>query len=368
MTTATLQQTVRSAETRLRMVDCDIHPLMRAPSDLLSYLPLRWREHYQTIGPRFRQPFLGSSAYPKATPHLSRRDAWPPNGGPPGSDLDFMRQQHLDPLGIELGILQPLFPRGMDERNLDFAAAMCRAVNDWQVEAWTSREPRLKANITVACDDPAAAVAEIERCAADGHHLQISFATRTMEPLGSRKYWPIYEAAEHLGLPLGLHSAGNNGHAVSAGGAPSYYFEEHQAVSVSLHAMVASMVIEGVFERFPRLKLIVIESGFAWAAPLAWQLDALWPRFRAEVPHLRLAPSEYIRRNVWYTTQPMDEPENVRHLRDVIDWIGWDRILFATDYPHWDSDDPRYVLKFPMSEAERLQILGGNARAVFGIA
>jgi predicted TIM-barrel fold metal-dependent hydrolase len=363
-----VMQAERPAAQKIRMIDCDIHPMMRSPADVLPYLSPRWREHYQTIGSRYRQPFLGSSAYPKATPQLSRRDSWPPAGGPPGSDLDFMRAQHLDPLDIELGMLQPLFPRGMDERNLDFAAAMCRAVNDWQVEEWTSREPRLKANITVACDDPAAAVEEIERCARSGHHVQVSFATRAIEPLGSRKYWPIYEAAERHNLPLGLHSVGNNGNAVQAGGAPSYYFEEHQCVSLSLHAMVASMVIEGVFEAFPQLKLIVIEGGFAWAASLGWRLDAHWQRFRAEVPHLKRPPSEYLRRNVWYTTQPMDEPETPGDLRDMIGWVGWDRILFATDYPHWDSDDPRFSLKLPMSQAERAQLLGGNARALFGIA
>jgi predicted TIM-barrel fold metal-dependent hydrolase len=363
-----VMQAERPAAQKIRMLDCDIHPMMRSPADVLPYLSPRWREHYQTIGPRYRQPFLGSSAYPKATPQLSRRDSWPPAGGPPGSDLAFMREQHLDPLDIELGMLQPLFPRGMDERNLDFAAAMCRAVNDWQVEEWTSKEPRLKANITVACDNPIAAVEEIERCARSGHHVQVSFATRAIEPLGSKKYWPIYEAAERHNLPLGLHSVGNNGNAVQPGGAPSYYFEEHQCVSLSLHAMVSSMVIEGVFEAFPQLKLIVIEGGFAWAASLGWRLDAHWQRFRAEVPHLTRPPSEYLRRNVWYTTQPMDEAEKPAYLRDMIDWLGWDRVLFATDYPHWDSDDPRFALKFRMNDEERAQILGGNARALFGIA
>jgi predicted TIM-barrel fold metal-dependent hydrolase len=63
----------------------------------------------------------------------------------------------------------------------------------------------------------------------------------------------------------------------------------------------------------------------------------------------------------------MDEPETPADLRDMIEWVGWDRILFATDYPHWDSDDPRFSLRLPMSQAERAQIVSGNARTLFGI-
>lgn len=363
--TATLERPVARQATEI--IDCDIHPIMKSPKDILPYLSRRWQEHHETIGFRFRGPFHGSSAYPKATPALSRGDSWPPEGGPPGSSLSFMQEQHLDALGITTGMLQPLFPVGMDERNLDFAHAVCRAVNDWQVDAFTSKDSRLKANIVVACNDPQGAVREIERCAGDGHHVQVSFATRAVEPLGSRRFWPIYEAAERHGLPLGLHSVGTNGHAVGAGGWPSFYFEEHQSVSVSLHAMVASMVLEGVFEQFPKLKLIVIEGGFAWLASLAWRLDDLWPKFRAEVPHLKHPPSFYLRRNVYCTTQPMDEPPMQRDLKTVLDWIGWDRVLFATDYPHWDSDDPRYVFKFPMSEEQRTMLFSGNAKTVFGL-
>ena len=61
---------------------------------------------------------------------------------------------------------------------------------------------------------------------------------------------------------------------------------------------------------------------------------------RSEVPHLKKKPSEYIRQHIWVTTQPMEEPEDRQHLFDTMEWIGWDRLLFASDYPHWDFDDP----------------------------
>ena len=89
----------------------------------------------------------------------------------------------------------------------------------------------------------------------------------------------------------------------------------------------------------------MVEAGFAWLPPLAWRLDRTWTRLRS-----RDAASDAGRRrsicadNVWLTTQPMEEPEPRAHLRDTIEWIGWDRLLFATDYPHWDFDDPAHAL------------------------
>jgi hypothetical protein len=124
--------------------------------------------------------------------------------------------------------------------------------------------------------------------------------------------------------------------------------------------------VEGVFERLPALKVVLIECGFAWLPPLAWRLDRHWRHLRSEVPHLRRAPSEYIREHVWVSTQPMEEPEVGRHLKDVMGWIGWDRILFATDYPHWDFDDPRAALPATLPEGTRRDIYGGNARKVYG--
>jgi hypothetical protein len=96
-------------------------------------------------------------------------------------------------------------------------------------------------------------------------------------------------------------------------------------------------------------------------------MDSHWKALRSEVPHLKRRPSDYMKSAFWFTTQPVEEPEKPEHLRRLIDWIGWDRLLFATDYPHWDSDDPRYAFKMPMSEAEKRAIFNGNARAVYGL-
>ena len=132
-----------------------------------------------------------------------------------------------------------------------------------------------------------------------------------------------------------------------------------------MESVVTSLVMEGVFRRFPKLRIALVESGFVWVPSLCWRLDRLWERMRDEVPHLKRPPSEYIRQNIWYTTQPIEEPANPEHLRETIDWIGWDRLMFSTDYPHWDYDDPTYAFKFQMTAQQREALFYGNAAQVY---
>ncbi|MBV9785321.1 MAG: amidohydrolase [Acidisphaera sp.] len=358
----------RSAQqSRLGVIDCDIHPMLRSAKALHPYLSQRWRDHFDSYGPRTPAPFLRGHAYPKATPALSRRDTWPPAGGPPGSDLAFMRQQHLDPLNVEIGILQVLFPSVKDQRDLRLGVAMSTAVNDWQVAEWTEPEPRLRAAVSIACDDAEASATEIRRCAARRDFASVFLTPRTSEPLGRKRYWPIYQAAAETGLPIGIHTGGTNGHPMTAGGAPSFYMEDHHGNAIAMQSALASLIFEGVMESFPDLKFIMIEGGFGWAPSCTWRLDKHWARMRDEVAHVKRPPSEYIRRQVWFATQPVEEPERPRDLRTICEWIGWDRIVFATDYPHWDMDDPRHAFKVSMTEEQQRMIFNSNARAAYGL-
>jgi predicted TIM-barrel fold metal-dependent hydrolase len=338
---------------------------MHSPSELNPYLSERWRAHLASFGGRVAQPLQGAIPYPRVTAgNGSRVDSFPPGGGSPGSDLAFMQQQHLDAHGIEFGVLQPL-SAGAHQLNLDLGAALCSAVNDWQLEKWISRDNRLKASLCVQQEDPVAAIAEIDRRAADPAFVQIEIKPRTLEPIGRRRYWPIFEAAVAHDLPIGLHSAAYGPHANSGSGWLSYYIEEHYAFAHSLQTAVVSLVMEGVFESFPDLRVVCIEGGFAWVPSLAWRMDKHWERMRAEVPQVKHPPSEYIRDHFWFTTQPIEEPEAMRHLREIIDAIGCDRLMFATDYPHWDFDDPRHAIKIELSGDEEQKIMRDNARAFY---
>ncbi len=129
--------------------------------------------------------------------------------------------------------------------------------------------------------------------------------------------------------------------------------------------MLISLILEGVFERVPNLKVVLVEGGLAWAAALGWRMDRQWKKLKQELPHLKRAPSEYIRTNVWFTTQPIEEPEPRSQLAEAFDWIGWDRVLFATDYPHWDFDDPAQALPIQMTEAQKQAVFRENAMKVY---
>jgi len=354
-----------SSFAKLAIADCDIHPRTKGSgiggvsASLYPYLEKRWIEHFQTFGVTYRQPWEKGSAYPKNQPLASRRDAWPPGGGGPGSDLAFMAAQHLDPNNVALGILNPLGV-GQGATNPLASDALARATNDWQVAEWTV-DKRLKASVVVPYEDAELSAAEIRRCAPNKNFAQVLLLSRTAEPLGQKRYWPIYQAAAEADLTVGVHAFGNGGWPNTAGGWGSYYIEEMVGHAQAQQALLVSMILEGAFEAFPTLRVVLVEGGLAWAAALGWRMDAQWKKLKAELPHLKRAPSDYMRTNVWFTTQPIEEPEPRSQLAEAFDWIGWDRILFATDYPHWDFDDPAHALPIKMTEAQRQAVFRENA-------
>jgi predicted TIM-barrel fold metal-dependent hydrolase len=141
-------------------------------------------------------------------------------------------------------------------------------------------------------------------------------------------------------------------------------------MSTAFQAQVISLICEGVFEQFPSLKIVLIEGGFAWAPPLAWRLDSAWSKLRIEVPHLRRLPSEYFAEHFWLTTQPMEEPHRPTQFLELLEQAPWlhDRLMFSTDYPHWDFDAPDQALakvQLPAGFAEKL--MAENARALYGL-
>jgi uncharacterized protein len=352
---------------KIPVIDCDIHPQVKSRDELMPFLSGQWQEYMKTWGGFYRQALADTLSHPRIAPDVARADAYPPDG-PPGSDLAFMREQHLDANNLEYGMLMPLNRGPGNQRNLDFGAALAHAVNEWQVACWTSKDARLRASIVIAQEDPEASVAEIKLRAGDRNFLQIMIPPRTLEPLGRKRYWPIYQAAVDYNLPVVLHVSGLNGFASTASGFPSYYIEEHHSNVQGMQSLITSLVFEGVFEWFPALRVVLVEGGIVWAQALRWRLDKHWHHFRAELPHIKRPPSEYISKHVWFTTQPLDEPERPEDLAAVFEDIGCDRIMFSTDYPHWDFDDPRFVLgKLGLKPDVMQKIFSGNARQLYDL-
>src|SRR5262249_46206385 len=178
-----VRQSARERAQRVKpaVIDCDIHP--KAPLDeLRPFLAKRWCDYLDTYGVRSRHGFTKGYPYPKGTPQAATRDAWPPGGGLPGSNLDFMRAQHLDHYSIEFGVMNPLSPSGQGEQNPEFSAALASAMNEWQIAHMSRPEPRLKASIVVPYEDGEAARAEIHRRAGERAYLPRSLLHPTPDP------------------------------------------------------------------------------------------------------------------------------------------------------------------------------------------
>lgn len=358
-----------SAKVRLRTrpatIDCDIHNSIPSDEALNPYLPDGWRRYCERFG--LRNYRYTGAYYPRANPNAARTDAWPPNGKPPGSDLPFLRQQLLDAWNVEVGVLNPLVDDGAQAQlHIDYGAAIATAINEWQIAEWLDPEPRLRASIVVPHEDAELAAAEIDQRSRDPRFVQILLLARTAEPLGRRKYWTLYEAAERNGLPVGIHFGGLGGHAITGSGWPSFYLEDHVGMPQTFQAQIASFVFEGVFERFPDLKVVIIEGGLAWLAPLMWRMDRAWEQLRAEVPHVRRPPSEVIREHIWLTTQPMEEPPIRGQFLQMLSYLDMDeRLMFATDYPHWDFDAPDQAFPARMPPDLERKIMAENARGLY---
>jgi predicted TIM-barrel fold metal-dependent hydrolase len=202
-----------AAGVRSGIVDCDFHNELDSERDLYPYLPARWREHIDAYGLRA----YNGEYYPRFMDH--RASAWPPSGRRAGSEVDFARADFLDRYDIAYAICNPLVYVGR-HLNLDLDAALATAANEWQVAEWLDRDPRLRASIIIPFEDPPRAVEEVRRRASDRRFVQVQFTGRPHEPMGRRKYWPIYEACASFDLPVMSHAFGAGGNPITGCGFP----------------------------------------------------------------------------------------------------------------------------------------------------
>jgi len=356
-----LPQKKPSNRQELSIIDCDVHNTMATDKVLYPYLSTRWRRHHEML----ETPDRVGGYIARGMPYGARHDAWPPSGQRPGSELNFLREQLLDFWDIEYGILNCL-TAVPDMPNLEYAAAFAQAVNDWQISEWLEPEPRLRASMIVPVEDADLTVREINRLAEHPGFVQVMVLARTDEPLGRRKYWDMYEAAVRYDLPIGIHFTGVGAGPVTAVGKPSHYIEDHAGMTQAFQTQVTSLVCEGVFEHFPTLKVVLIEGGFGWLPPLMWRLDCAWKKLHDEVPYVKRLPSEYIHGHFWITSQPLEEPPKQEYLQQLLESLNSEeKVMFATDYPHWDFDSPEHAIPKSLGLDLRRRIMAENARAFY---
>jgi predicted TIM-barrel fold metal-dependent hydrolase len=340
-------------------IDCDIHPALPDTDALLPYLDEYWRE----MVPMRIVQHLDLMSYPPAVPLTGRPD-WRPKRGKPGTDFDLLKSQALDGFGARYAICNVL-NGGHCLPGDDFAAALARATNDWIAREWLDRDPRLRASIVIPTENVELSVAEIERRAPDKRFVQIMVLAAGERPLGKRSYWPIYRTAERHSLPIGIHAGTSYRHPPTSVGWGSYYLEDYVAHAQSFQSQLLSLVSEGVFVEFPKLKVVLIESGFTWLPAFLWRFDNTWRGLRNDTPWVDRPPTEIVRDHVRLTLQPVDGPPDVQQFERLIEHIGSeDMLLFSTDYPHWQFEGQN-VLPAGLSESHLRKIMIENPLATY---
>jgi predicted TIM-barrel fold metal-dependent hydrolase len=375
-----LDQPIAEAATpsRYRLVDCDVHPITKKGlGELRPFLSqaaqrrlgLDERRDLTTIGHREAVSIPRNTLYVNPAGVL-RDDARAPDGSAPGADPAFTARQLLDGNGIDRAVLIGGEVLGLGAMpDPDAAAMIASAYNQWLATTWFDADNRYRGYLVVGAQDPLLAAQEIRRAAEDERFVGVLLPLTDIL-MGLRHYYPIYEAAHEVGIPVAVHP--NSGEGIfrtsppMAGGTPTYYVEWHSGLSQVFQANLISLVCHGVFERFPSLKVILTEGGLGWLPDVMWRLDKNVKGLRDEVPWVKRLPSDYIVDHVRFTTQPLPEPKRRHHLHVLCEIARADRtLMFSSDYPHWDFDDPRYALA-SLPPAIRQRVSSDNAVETYG--
>ena len=364
------------------VVDADGH--CAEPTDgLAKYLPSEYASRApRSIRDNLGQPRLllegrvwgkseglGQSVSGPFAPHIRHSR--------PGMSDPLQRLPDMDEEGIDVAIVfgtpVALTANGLQDKGL--AAAICHGVNQWLVEYCSADPKRLKGVGLIPCQDPPAAARELEFLAANGIVTAMLPNNVYGINLGDRRFDPIYAAAQEIGMPLSVHpQTGHDGEYGVSGvmGAGSERLEKYSYVHMTafpFELMIALMhhVGEGVFDRFPRLKIAYMEGGCGWIPFWAQRLDEHFEKLRPQWPDCQRKPSEIIKsEQVAFTCEPEEDI-----LPYVLDTIGATQIMYASDYAHWDSEFPESVnlVDHVLGSREDLKrlVLGQNAIRWFNL-
>lgn len=349
------------------IIDCDIHHQTQKVDDLFPYLPRQYVEQIQDFG-----SMMPSVGYTNMPGKGSRHDLWAETEGDmnPGARVEVLRELHLDRYDIDIGVLTGGPYTAAAHANPDYAAAYCRAFNDWTADTWIKEDSRLRGSIHIAPQDPHLAVEEINRLGPDPRFVQVMMPAGARMPFGNRHYHPIYEACVRHKLPVSCHFGAEGAGITSpptAAGYPTYYLEMRMARPQIAQAHVTSLICEGVFEKFPTFKFLFVEVDTFWLSGLLWHMDNDWKALRDYTPWVKKLPSEYARSNLRLGTQPWPNLPSDEDLATYLRWNYAEEIfVFASDYPHWDWDEPSTMLR-GIDEQVRAHIFGGNARDMYGL-
>lgn len=354
------ERTAPAALKPIRVVDSDIHPVPRRGA-ILEYFPEPYRSKYLLSHPIGETITYDAPDY--AFAQAMRVDSFPADGEFPGSDPDLAFRQAILEAGVDIGILEPLAGGWYNDPEALHASAV--AMNRWQDAVWLGSEgnwhQRWRGSISVSIETPEAAAREIDHWAGHPYMAQILIKAEPRPSWGDPKYNPVWEAATRHDLPVTCHLGRGlyDNLPIPPVGLPSYNHDFMVTYSLLAANQVMSLVFDGVFDRYPALRIVLVEHAFTWILPLMWRMDAI-AKARGSETGLRRKPSEYVKDHIRFTTQPLDYPEDKLELTRAIEWMDGAKILlFSSDYPHWTFDDPRWLVKH-LPESARDNIMYKN--------
>ncbi|MBI3078212.1 MAG: amidohydrolase [Deltaproteobacteria bacterium] len=276
------------------------------------------------------------------------------------------RLRDMDRDGVDISVLYPTNLLAIGQvPDVGFAVALCRAYNTWLADQCRQAEGRLKGVALVPLQNVPEAVQELRRAVTELGMVGVMFPTVVDRGrnLGAPEFYPVYEEAQRLDIPIGFHSTPRQ--AATCDRFASFLGVHTLAQPVEQMVSVVNMVTMGIFELFPKLRIAFLEGGTGWVPWLMDRLDEEWElRGEVEAPLCKQRPSYYMLSGRAYYSPDVDEAT----LPSVVERMGEATILYASDYPHWDGRFPKTVELMraqKLSEVAKAKILGENAKRFY---
>jgi uncharacterized protein len=307
------------------IIDCDVWAQKATFALIAEHLPTSWRQ-WLRIGEVIvngnpvelpeGQYFLPGGALRRAA-----------EGQDPRAELgDYLDRNSIHKAIFNPGVATSL--AGLASPIL--AADTARAANEWTAEDWLSVDDRLLGSIVIALHNGPRAAEEIRRAAGNERMVQVVLAYPP-RLLGDRVFYPIYEAASELGLPVVLQAGGDysgSNPGLTAVGNPTSLMEAFVGWEYAAQPHLISLILNGVFDRFPELRVVLNGFGVAWLPSVLWRLDFEYGAGRVPAPRsLERRPSEYVHDHVRFTTAQLELPDDRRALAGLLSAVGGEQLL-----------------------------------------
>ncbi len=384
-----MNQPVNEPATDLFIFDADAHVL--EPKDLWeNYLESEFKDRaikFRINDKGVEQLFADNEVIlPNCTAalggvNIDRTEAFNPlsgltylDGAPPGSMDGVERIVQFDHWGLSGGLVLPTIGILWDSDDNNLANAYCRAYNNWLYDFQAADRNRLVVAANLNFHDIDEAVKELDVRLKQGFKGVFLPPERVDGHAFASDYFdPLWARIEEAGVPLLMHVIVRSRRFVTGFVGDWYETPANRTFSFALGALsqvmpaCMAMVMDGLFDKFPKLKVVAIEAGCGWAPYAMDRLDEKYQHFSGFDLKLDLnKPSDYFRRNLWFVAEPEE-----RTIGSALELVGEDRILWGSDFPHIDShiDAPGQVKGNVSHLPEYLQraVLGDNARKLFAL-